>query len=222
MAFLVILYSLPMLVLLLLAEAGGGNLGDNASFWAIIALILTFIIDMCRRAVQRRWDKEDREHEKLELRLAIEAAELQAKKDREELARKVHEEAELVRKQMETHQAKQLLALEDDTHGIVDKLEYQEQKMGELDKKVVTLTVADEHKTEVIDAVKENTQKTIENTAKTVEGIKEAHAAYRIANKINEKLRAQQKAGLKNQSDAQSEIDIKEIEDIEKEKGGSK
>ncbi len=191
-------------------------MSDNASFWAIILLIATFITDMIRRSIQRKWDKQDKEKERAELKAAIDMAESQVKTAADVIARKVHEEAELVKKELEYFQAKQLSSSETTTHEIVDKLEHQGHTVEQIAKTVVTLPVADHYKKEVIDAVKENTQKTIENTAKTIEGINEAHAAYKIANTINNKLEAQQKAGLAHQDEERNKQNIKEIDEVEK------
>ena len=181
-----------------------GGLNENASFWAIIVLILTSLLEMIRRSVQRKWDKQDKAQEKLDLQAERE----REKADRDEIARKVKEEAEQVRRELNIFHAQQKLSAEIGTHEIVNKIDEQNRKVEEIDKKVVTLPVADGHKKEVIEAVRENTKE-------AAEGRKEAHEAFEIANTINEKLEAQQEA-FANKTDKRSEKNIKEIEAIEK------
>lgn len=216
MTYLIYLLVFPIvLVLLLLAEVGNA-IGDNASFWAIVLLIATFITDMIRRSIQRKWDKQDNENKAADLKSAIILAESQVQTAADAIARKVHDEAELVKEELEFYHQKQELVAKNETEEIVDKLESQGKRVEEIDEKVVTLQVADHHKNEVIEAVKENTKRTVENTAKTIEGINEAHAAFEIANTINNKLEAQQKAGLADQDEERNKHNLKEIEDIEK------
>lgn len=159
------------------------TLTDNTQFWATIGLLIVFVTDMVRRAVQRHWDKQD-EAAKLRQAAIDRAAELeQARIDRNDIAETArierNEAAEKVK--MELEQTAE--ALKQTTEAV---------------KEVVTVAVASEHKDEL--------KKDIQETKDA------AKQAYDVANTINHKLENMSKSGLLNQEQEAERKEIDKVE----------
>lgn len=75
--------------------AGANTITGAAQFWAMLALVLTFVIDIIRRSVQRRWDKQDAAAKAAEVEAARQADSIRAKEERAQLAAQIKHELEL-------------------------------------------------------------------------------------------------------------------------------
>lgn len=139
---------------------------DTAQLWAMIGLVLAFVIDMIRRTVQRRWDKQDRLQEKederlgreqrdAQLKLERDALALQASREREEIALRVAQSQEQVKVELQLAEIKRAKEAEKQNNNVIKKIEAQEVIVKEIDEKVVTVEIADHHKDEVISVIKE-------------------------------------------------------------------
>lgn len=193
------------LILLLQAETDKPSV-VSPELLTMLGLILAFGIETTRRIFQRRWDKIDAatkeakdKAERLEEKAERVELENEARKQREEIAAKIKDELSL-------QYGKQALERDKAAFELLQKLESQDESVRELDKKVVTLQVADGHKDEIKHVIEQNIEATKEGTAA-------AHEAFEVANTINQKLEKMSERGLLTQKQEGGRDEIDQIDD---------
>lgn len=185
-----------------IAEIAEKKLVNQAQFWVTLALVLTFITDMVRRMVQRRWDNQDRQLEKEEEHFERIERDEAAKQRREEIAAEI-------KARLELQQLKEITHLDEVSAKVIDKIEFQKDVVIATSEKVATEIKAAEHQEELKEAIDA--------------GAEAAHLAYEIANTINHKLEKMSQAGLLDKHGEEAKKGIQTIEDLhEKRKDNEK
>lgn len=182
-----------------IAEPIQKHFTSDPQFWATLALVLVFATDMVRRVVQRRWDIQDRHHEKEEERAERIQHDLEAKRQRDEIA-------EEIKARLELQQLREKEQLDKLATKVISKIESQEEVVVETSEKVATEIKAEKHQQILTDAIAESTEA--------------AHQAYEIANTINHKLEKMSAAAMLDEHGEEAKKEIQIIEDLhEKRKG---
>lgn len=198
--------------------------GDNTQFWVTIgsivsaaSLFLVFLFDILRRIFSSRFDKKAEEEKAAQ----AEARRMAEKKERDDIAERFRAEqreveerikkelernAIIVKQELELHYDREKLELEKTAFALVSKLNQQEVIVKTLDTKIVTLVKADEHKTELKEAINESILVGKESTIAAKE-------AFEVANTINLKLEKMSEAGKLNQKQEEVRKEIDVVED---------